>query len=235
MRSVIAVIALVVAAKAGPTLNAQEPSRVTEIAVAGRGEMSLTPDRAVVVATVVTNASSATSAANDNAKIVAEVMSRLRAAGYAERQVTNGGYSLGQDYENGDRRRPRGFVARNSVRVEVPRINDVGKVIDAAVAAGATEISPIQFSGPDMAGARRAALKNAVAEARRDAETLAEAAGGSLGKLLSISTSPAQPAYREPGTIVVTGMAVSSATEIRPNDINVMAVASARWEFIPRR
>jgi uncharacterized protein YggE len=235
MQKVIAVLVFAVATGFWPTLHAQELSRITEISVTGRGETSLTPDRAVVIATVVTNASSATSAANDNARIVAEVLSKLRAAGYADRQVTNAGYSLGQDYENGDRRRPRGFVARNSVRVEVPRVNDVGRVIDAAIAAGATEVSPIQFSGPDMPGARRSALRSAVAEARLDAETLAEAAGGSLGKLLSISTTPAQPVYRDPGMVVVTGLASGGSTEIRPNDITVVAIASARWEFVPRR
>lgn len=235
MRFALSALALVVAIGIQSTLGAQEPARVSEIAVTGRGEAILTPDRAVVVATVVTSASSAASAANDNARIVSEVMSRLRAAGYTDRQVTNGGYSLGQDYENGDRRRPRGFVARNSIRVEVPRINDVGKVIDTSIGAGATEISPIQFLGPDMPGARRNALRSAVEEARRDAETLAQAAGGSLGRLLSLSTLPAQPMYRELSAVVVTGVASSSATELRPNDITVSATASARWEFIPRR
>ena len=72
--------------------------------------------------------------------------------------------------------------------------------------------------------------------ARRDAETLAEASGGSLGRLLSMSTTMGQPMPYQ--LAVATGTTMASRvvpTVIKPNDILVSAVANGRWEFVPGR
>jgi len=214
--------------------SAQDSSpKPPEVAVTGRGSISVVPDRAIVLAAVINNASSAADAGSENARIVSNVIARVRAAGVTDKQITNSGYSLGQDFENGDRRKSRGFQARNTVRIEVGQVADVGKVLDAALAGGATEIQPIQFMGPDMPGARAQALRAAVQDARRDAEILAEAAGGSLGKLLSISSGQTQSTYYE--LVTVTAASAVSPTAIRPNDVTVSAFANARWEFVPKR
>jgi uncharacterized protein YggE len=82
-------------------------------------------------------------------------------------------------------------------------------------------------------------LKNAAAEARRDAEVLADAAGGSLGRLLSMSSGNLNPgtSLRSLESVMVTGAGSSSytPTELRPGDLMVSAIASGRWEFLPRR
>lgn len=236
--SCIAIVCVSIIISSSSTRAQDLPQRVPEVVVTGRGEVRIAPDRAVVFATVVTNRNTATEAASANARIVAETMSRLSAAGANAAQITNSGYALGQDFENGDRRRPRGFSARNTIRIEVPTVDNVGKVIDAALAGGATEIAPIQFGGPNMPDARRNALRMAVAEARREAEVLAEASGGTLGRLISV-TSGAQPYYPQSEA----AFAISSSSgnvagfpiTIRPNEVVIAAVASVRWEFVPKR
>jgi uncharacterized protein YggE len=217
--------------------GAQESTpRVSEIAASGRGEVRFPPDRAILTVTVETNARTATEAAANNARAVASTLASLRAAGVKESELSNSSYSVNQDFENGDRRRPRGFVAHNSIRIEVPRVSEAGKLIDAALAGGATIVAPIQFLGPDMPNARRDALKAAVAEAKRDAEAMAEASGGSLGRLLSMSTGIAQPMGYDQVMVRATGMASPPPpTTIRPGDIVVAATANGRWEFVPRR
>ena len=221
------------------TAIAQEIApRVSEIATMGRGEARVAPDRAVLSVTVETTARTATEAAANNARTVAATLASLRAAGVKESELSNSRYSVTQDFENGDRRRPRGFIARNSIRIDVPAAAETGKLIDAALAGGANIVSPIQFLGRDMPTARRDALKAAVAQARLDAETLAEAAGGTLGRLLSMTTGIAQPMYGGYDQVVVTASSLPSPAEptvIRPNDILVTAVANGRWEFVPRR
>lgn len=233
--SQLCVIAAVVCAGVAGA-QPQQP-REPEIVTGGRGEVRVAPNRAILVVTVETRAPTASQAALLTAKGVASTIASLRAAGAPPDRITNGGYSVGQDFENGDRRRPRGFLARNSVRVEVPVVADVGKLIDAALAGGATLVAPIQFLGPNMENARREALRIAVEEARRDAEVLANAAGGSLGRLLSLSSGAAPPQYREIEFQASSTMVTSSSvpTTIAPSDLVVSAVASARWEFLPRR
>ena len=217
--------------------SAQDGSaKVSEISAGGRGEVSIVPNRAVLVVGVENNANLAAAAGADNARLVASTMASLRAAGITESQLSNGGYSLSQDYENNDRRRPRGFTARNSIRIEVPNVSDVGKLIDAALAGGANIVSPIQYLGAGMPNARRDALKAAVAEARQDAETMAEASGGSLGRLLSMATGYSDARSVLGGMVMATsGTLGNEPTSIRPNDIRVVASATGRWEFVLRR
>ncbi|MEP6507818.1 MAG: SIMPL domain-containing protein, partial [Gemmatimonadales bacterium] len=92
--------------------------------------------------------------------------------------------------------------------------------------------------GPDMPNARRDALKAAVAQARLDAESMAEAAGGSLGRLVVLSTGMAQESYAvQDMGVQLTGLReqVGVPTAIRPTDLAVIAVAIGRWEFVPQR
>jgi uncharacterized protein len=70
-----------------------------------------------------------------------------------------------------------------------------------------------------------------VANARADAETLARAAGGTLGALLELSTSSSGRPM--PEAIGATAMA-RMATPIEPGQQSVAASVTARWTFLPR-
>ena len=76
------------------------------------------------------------------------------------------------------------------VLVEVRNIDSIGKVIDAALDAGATNVGSVGLYASNTDAARRDALKEAVAKARADAEAVAAAAGGSVGALLELSIDP---------------------------------------------
>jgi uncharacterized protein YggE len=131
------------------------------------------------------------------------------------------------------------FLARNTVRATVRRADDVGKVIDAALAAGATSIASVQFSSPTTEEARGNALALAVAQAQRDANILAKASGGALGRMLSMSSSGGSPVMgagfagdvyysvdREAG-------GTAFPTMINSRDMTVAVTVFGRWEFIP--
>lgn len=231
----LAIAATLAASRAG--IAQVPPSPVgPEVSVTGSGEVNITPNRAVLIVAVESRAQLAARAAADNARKVDATITALHAAGVKPAELTNGGYSVAQDYEvSNNNRRPSGFIARNTLRIEVPRIADVGRLIDAALSGGATQILPVQFLGPDIEGARRRALAIAVKEARLDAEALAAAAGGSLGKLTALSTSAGY--MREPSFLARGGIASSGPvpTNLTPADLTVAATASVRWEFIARR
>ncbi len=224
----------------GPASSQEAPARVAEIMTSGRGEIRVPPTHGVVYFTVENSSRTAASAASDNARNSQATIQSLRSAGVRESEITNSGYGVSQDFENGDRRKPRGFIARNTIRVDVPVVN-IGKAIDAAVAAGTTNVSPVQFLAGDLSAPRREAIRMAVQEARRDAEALAEASGGSLGRLLSMSSGgTSQPVYRSIDYAVATagisaGGYAPPPTDLRSNDLTISAVASGRWEFVPRR
>jgi uncharacterized protein len=208
--------------------SAREP----EITATGRGETHLPPTFAVVMIAVSTRAGSATEAASQNAAKVASTLSSLRGAGAAAEDVSNEGYNVEQAYNEKSQR--AGFTARNSIRVRVPTVDQVGKIIDAALSGGATDISSVQFGAASIEDARRAAMTEAVQQARADAEVIARAAGGRLGRLISLSAGSGMPPGYGPYNMEarLTSAMASVPTVVSPRDLIVTAQASGRWEFV---
>jgi len=241
LRSVAAAFGVILGFSA--VCGAQVPSgpspQSPEVTANGRGEVRLAPDYAYVTIGVTTNSPSAVETASQNSSRVAAITSALRGIGLTEQQITTAGYNLTQIYEYPKNKEPRvtGFTARNSLRAEVRTLTDLGKVIDAAINAGATDVSSIQFLSTSIEQARRTALAEAVKQARTDADAMARAAGGALGKLISVNTTGvSQPfALRLGGMENVVLTSASSGgmpTPITPGDVAVIAMVFTRWEFV---
>jgi len=216
------------------SLVAQAPALPAppQIITTGTGEARVAPDRAMVLIGVQSKAASASQAAAQNARRQRAVLDTLRAIGIAGDQLSTSGYSVAPDMQYTPNQAPRvtGYTVTNTVNVDVRRIDDVGKVIDAALGKGANEISSLQFFSSKADSVRRAAMAVAVANARADAEVLARAAGGSLGQLLELSTSaPIRP---------MLAMAMSAgrvATPIEPGEETMSVSVTARWAFLAGR
>ena len=226
---------------AAPSVGAQQavplPSVVPAVSVTGEGEAKATPDRAMVTIGVQSRASTAATAAAENARKQRAVLDTLRALGFTQDQLTTSNYSVYPEMQHEPvNAQPRviGYVVSNTVRVDVRRLDQAGRVIDAALAKGANTIHGLSFYLADPAPVRRAAIVDAVARARADAEALARAAGGSLGALIELSTSP-MPS----GPIMYRTMAEASArggggpTPIEVGEEVVRATVNARWAFVP--
>lgn len=231
----LVVLATVTAASPLAAQTQSRPDAVPEISTNGRGEIRVSPDRATVLISVETHASSASDASSSNSKITNATIKSVKAAIGSGDAVTTQSFSVTPDYDKG---KPRGFGARNTIRVELHDISRIGPVIDAALAAGATQVSQVQFTSSQTPDARRKAMKLAVNEARLDAEVLAEAAGGTLGRLLAIgSSSFGGVAYRAESVItsLSTAGGYAAPPPIMPDELTIAAMAMTRWEFIPRK
>jgi uncharacterized protein YggE len=228
----VLVTATTAASQAPSAASAREP----EIVASGMAEVHTPPTFANVTISVTTNAGTAADAASQNATRMSATMSALRQAGIAAPDISTQGYSIEQAYDNQGRHRG-GFTARNALLVKVNQIERIGAVIDATVAAGATEISSIQYGSGSMDETRRAAMTEAVKRARADAALIANAAGGTLGRLISMtSSSNTPPGYGRLMNEAVLTSAMSPApptSVIAPSDLSAIATAYGRWEFVP--
>lgn len=208
-----------------------------EIATAATGEAQFVPDRAAVYIGVETRSATAAAAARDNAQRQRAVIDAVVAAGVPRDQISTENYSVAPNtrYDQATQRSSVvGYVVSNVVRVEVRRIEQVAAVLDAALAKGANQINSLDFFASSTDSARHDAIRLAVARARADAETLAHAAGGSLGPLVELSTADGgpRPMYR----LEVRAMAASAGpTPIEPGQQRVQVNVNARWRFISSR
>ncbi|MEW5918279.1 MAG: SIMPL domain-containing protein, partial [Gemmatimonadota bacterium] len=164
------------------------------IAASASGETRVTPDRAMLQITVDARAESAASAAAQNRDKQERVIAAVKAHGVAAAQIRTSGYQVNPEYASPDRGRPprvTGYHASNTIQVEVRSIDDIGKVIDAALGAGATNIGAVGLYASNTDAARREAVQQAVTKARGEAEAAAIAAGGTLGRLVELMIDPA--------------------------------------------
>jgi uncharacterized protein YggE len=228
-------IAQVPAPFQAPAPSAKEP----ELTTSGRGETRLAPDYAYVTIGVTNPAQNAVDAASENARRFESILGALHSFGLTDRQLLTSRYNLTQSFEypkNGQPK-PSGFVARSSIRAEVHRLEDLGKIIDASIASGATEVSGVQFLASNTDDARRTAMTDAVKQARADADAMARAAGGSLGRLIALNSGGiSQPVYyaRDYGQLqsAVVLTAGAPQTNMVPGDLIVTAQVFGRWEFV---
>jgi uncharacterized protein YggE len=109
----------------------------------------------------------------------------------------------------------------------VKKLGSAGDFVDAAVAAGANEVSGPNLIASDQDGAYRNALKAAMSDARLKAETLAGATGSSLGKITAVveTSSNSGP--------MPLASAKDSAVSIEPGTQKVEASVSVTYAIGP--
>lgn len=210
-----------------------------QILSTGSGEVLVRPDRVTVTIAVVTTAPSAAEAGRLNAERVAPVLAAIRRQGVADSSIAASGYAVATaDRDYNEAPRPAGsppvYRARNAIRIALTELESVGRIIDAALAAGATEVSGLHFSSSTEAQARRRAYELAIAAARADAEVAAAAAGGRLGRLIEIQLGATPYGRMAFALAQSSGFPGSQGTTVAPHDIPVSAVVEMRFEFVPR-
>ena len=188
--AVLAVAGVAVAAFAGVFQPSGAQSAATDttsggITVLGTGSVNLTPDRASFAFGTVSQAATAKAALAASSQSVARVIAALKKAGVAQSDLQTADVSFSpQLNDKGDA--IVGYVASNTVTATIKRIGDAGDIVDAAVDAGANQVSGPNLLASDQDAAYRSALKAAVTDARGKAEALASASSSTLGKITAI-------------------------------------------------
>jgi uncharacterized protein YggE len=160
---------------------AAEPDTLT---VSGIGRVSAVPDEAQLSFGVETRGATAREAVRANADAARKIVNALRRAGARELQTQQVSvYPIA-----GERGTIEAYAASSSVSA-VSDVEDAPALIDAAVAAGANQVSGPLMSSKNAEELYRQALAKAVDEARARAEVLARAAGRSLGSIRAIVES----------------------------------------------
>jgi len=156
------------------------------LTTSGEGSVSFTPDVASLSFGASSQRRTATAAVEANAVAMNAIVAAIKGAG--AKDVSTNAVSIGPAMNQGSTAIV-GFWATNAVQGSID-VGGAAKLIDAAVAAGATNVNGPSFSSSgDVEGMYRQALKAAVAQAKARAATLAAAAGLALGPLISISTN----------------------------------------------
>lgn len=224
-----AVLAPSVAAADDPACEAQL------IVVQGDGEVRVRPDSLQVDVGVESRAATLAQARNQVNVGMQRVIEAVRALGIPGLKLETRVLSVSPVYATRRSDEPPaivGYAASNRVAVTiqgapVDELAERGsRIIDVALAAGANTVGGLEFFLADPTPVEDAALADAVADAQRQATTIARAAGVTLGPIHSVEEAPGMRIV--PRAARVEGL---SATPIEVDEIVVMNNVTARFTF----
>jgi uncharacterized protein YggE len=189
------------------------------IQATGTATLNVNPDQVQFSVSVITNASTANQAAQQNAAQTNAVIAALNQVLGQAGSIQTAGYSLYPQYSNSANPSIVGYTVSNSLQVTTTVLALAGPLIDAANQAGANNVGGLSFGlqdpDPTVQQALTAAAKQALAHAGAIAAGLGAKAGALISAEQNTSVSPVQgpvTAGSATATPVLTGTVSVSAT-----------------------
>jgi len=199
------------------------------ITVNATGKVTAVPDTAELSLGVETQAGTAREALAQNSDRVRRVIDAVRDAGVSKDDLQTSQVSMWPQ-RSSDGTTVTGYVATNSISVEVDNLAKAGDVVDAAVAAGANLAWGPTLSVEDREARYSEALAKAVEAARVKAETLADAAGVEVGRVTALvegGSALEPPIYFGRGEAVA--MDAAAPTPIEPGTQDIEATVTVTF------
>jgi hypothetical protein len=188
MRTAAFLLALAIA----PVAFTQTVTR-PNVRASGTGTVSVRPDQVKAGFSVQTQAATAEESSSQNAQRVTAVLAAIRQILGADADIRTVSFSLSPIYRNQAGQPPviTGYMTSNTVEVTSQDLGGVGRLIDAAIQAGANNVQGLRFGLKDPEPVRRQALRIATTQARADVDAIAAGLNVRLGIVLSAQESSA--------------------------------------------
>ena len=232
MKKVILVLLVCLLSVSLICANAEEERTIT---VSGSAEVALAADYAELQIGVNIRSDSMQEAQQQNAQAISDVLAALYGMGIQEKDVITSQYNVfsGTDYgisPEGEQIERKYYSVENMLHVKIHDLSMAGKALDAAIAAGANLCYGITFGSTEENAAYHKALIRAYEDAQQKAQTLAAAAGKTLGEVVAIDASQGGYGYGIRNTYDES-KEMAAGTAIIGGDINVSAGVTVTWCF----
>ena len=162
--------------------------------VTGRGEVTTTPDLALLETGVEARAVTVAEANGEAARAMDRIMAVLKTRGIEEKDIQTRFFNISPEYVwNESKRRQElvGYIVTNQATVKIRNLGSVGPIIDEVATAGGdlVRIQGIRFTVEDTAAVESQAREKAVENLTTKAQQFAELTGVKLGRLVFLSES----------------------------------------------
>ena len=197
------------------------------VTVTGEATVAVAPDMAVIRVGVTSAGKTAREASDINARQMTAVLAAIKDAGIGPRDIQTSRLSLQPQYDpnRSGTARLLGFQATNQITFNIRDIDKLAGIIDQAIAAGANEMSGLEFVVSEQSKLLDQARDDAIADARRKAERYARAAGVKLGAVTSISEEGSTPQPR-----LIQAMRAGAAP-VAPGEQTLRAVVTVSYDI----
>jgi uncharacterized protein len=245
MRLSVAIVLTVVSPWAIAQPHPGSPSvprpRPSTIQVTGQAQVSEAPDRVYIDIGVMTQAPKSQAAASQNAQRLSAVIAAVKRAAGSGAQLATTEYSINPNYNyprEGGTPTLVGYTVSNVAQVRLDDLRKIASVIDAATQAGSNNVQDIRFALRDEEAPREEALREAARNARQHAESLADALGLRIVRVLTADEeSPAvgpRPIYPQARQFVALS-AARAPTPVEAGTLEVSATVTLTVEVAPAK
>jgi hypothetical protein len=209
-------------------------SQQTGIWVSGTGEVTATPDVAILTLGVQAQETTVKAAQSEAASAMAAVVNALKANGVADKDIQTQWYSISPVTKWDDKTNEQittGYSVSNMVIVKIRDISKAGTIIDAVTEAGGdlTRINGINFTVDNPTAYYNQAREKAMQDAAAKAQQMASLAGVNLGKAIYISESGGYIPGPYPLRDYAAG--ASASTPISPGELNITISVSVGYSI----
>lgn len=205
-----------------------------KIVTVGHAELTAAPDTATVTVGVSVLKETANEAQTAAAADMAAVQQMLKNLGIPDKNVQTRNFRVGPEYEyDNGKQQLLGYRATHDLSIRVEQVDEIGKVLDVLVKAGATQVRDIQFSLRDNQQLLRQALEQAVQDANAKANALAAGAGVKVVRIVRMqdNTSVAAPVRADMMLYKASMAGAPENTQIAAGEITVRADVEVEFEF----
>lgn len=207
-----------------------------QVTVTGSAQISAPADHAVVRLGVMTRADTPSQAQQENSlRTDAVIQALTEVCGLSADQIATSNFSIYtmSEWVSETSAERQYYQVSHDLTVTVKDIDRAGAVIDAAVAAGANIVNNVSFESASMKEAYDQALVQAIADAKRKAEIIAEACGMSLGDVVTVSTvGSGDFYYTNTFRLAATEEAAAGAdTKLVPGTQSASATVTVTWSL----
>lgn len=232
----LAALAALLALTVGCTqrvVSVEPNSAANTVTASGMGDIAATPDEATMSFGVTRRAADAKKALDAAATAAEKINGSLKSLGIDDKDIQTTGVNVYPQYaEVGGKSTISGFEASVNVTAKIKDLDRLGAIISALSDAGADTVSGPAFGIGDESTYRADAIKEAVEDARSQAEEMADAAGKSVGDVVSITSSAVNvPQPFLYGAAGAEKMADAAAVPIEPGQLDVTANVTVVFEL----
>ncbi len=229
-------------ARAQTLPTGREPA---SLRVAGDATVRHEPDQARADVDILTSDDDAARSAGKNSDIVNALRAKLAPLGVTGDAIGTTSFNVSfvpRPPRNlpPEQRQPRyGYITTRSLAITVAPIDRIGRVVDAATAAGVTDIADVSFELKDRKALYRQALAAALVDARATGTALAGTGELRIVRVLHVDAGggpggPIRP-YRFARSAALSATVAPTPTEIAPNGpIEVSAHVDVTYEIADR-
>lgn len=204
--------------------------------VSGEGKVTVVPDTAIVSLGINLTKPTVSQAQTEANKVMTGITQAVKDSGVGEADIKTTSYSINPefDYRSGPPNRVSAYRVFVEINVKVRDLEKINDVIDRSTAAGANSVGGIQLTVDEdrQKDLLHQAREEAVKEAKAKAESLAQAAGLTLGRIVNVQETSGGDTPRPMLAFEKAADAGGAAnqTQIQPGSTDISTTVTLSYE-----